>query len=432
MTAWLAALPIESTAFIAPIVTLAVVLVTVLLLPAPGARRPRLLPWIGTLAAAAVLGAGAGGIAVWSVTVVQDLFGVAASMTIWLAVMAAGAGTGIAVVNIVRARWWRRAVAVLTLGCVVVAGAAVVNRDVGYFPRLGDALGVTAPGSLALGRSQAAPTPLRAWRAPAGMPRSGVIGSVRIPATASHFLARNAYVYLPPAARTPRPPALPVVIAFSGQPGAPGDVVNAGALQSTVDSIARAHAGLAPIVVVADQLGPSQRNTMCVDSSRGNVATYVTVDVRTWILKHLPVSKDRRLWTVAGFSQGGTCAVQFGAGYPALFGSFLDVSGQIAPLSGSVATTMKAGFGGSRTRYEQAKPTNLLRTRQPYPPTRALFAVGADDQHYRPVAVQLTAAARAAGMRAELRVIPGSHNWHLATAGLAWGFQALLPWWGVA
>jgi enterochelin esterase-like enzyme len=307
-----------------------------------------------------------------------------------------------------------------------------VNRDVGYFPRLGDALGVTAPTPLMLGGTTTTAVPLGSWRPPAGMPKAGVIGSVRIPATRSHFLARNAYVYLPPAARTPHPPHLPVVIAFSGQPGGPTDVVNAGSLQATVDAIARAHGGLAPIVVVPDQLGPAEHNTMCVDSVRGNVATYITSDVRTWILKHLPVSHDRRQWTVAGFSQGGTCAVQFGAGNPSVFGSFVDVSGQIAPVSGSVAATVRSGFGGSVGAYERAKPANIMAARRPYPATRALFAVGASDKHYRPVALSLSRAARAAGMRTVVRLLPnGAHNWHVAAAGLAWGFHSLLPWWGI-
>jgi S-formylglutathione hydrolase FrmB len=61
---------------------------------------------------------------------------------------------------------------------------------------------------------------------------------------------------------------------------------------------------------------------------------------------------------VAGFSEGGTCAIQFGAGFPALFGSIVDVSGQVRPLNGSVTHTVRVGFGGSAAAYRrrQARP----------------------------------------------------------------------------
>jgi S-formylglutathione hydrolase FrmB len=184
-------------------------------------------------------------------------------------------------------------------------------------------------------------------------------------------------------------------------------------------------------VVIPDQLGAKGSNPMCVDSPLGHAATYIAVDVRRWILAHLPVSQARAAWTVAGFSEGGTCAIEFGAGYPSLFGSLVDVSGQLRPLNGSVAHTIRTGFGGSVARYHRESPLGLLAA-QRFPQTRALFAAGALDTRYSPMMHRVAAAARAAGMTVTTEEVPGgAHNWHMASAGLAWGMQELVPWWGL-
>ena len=125
-------------------------------------------------------------------------------------------------------------------------------------------------------------------------------------------------------------------------------------MQAHLDALAAKHQGIAPIVVVPDQLGAYNANPMCVNSKLGNVATYVTDDVRDWIIQNLPVSTNRRSWTAAGFSEGGTCAVQFATEYPAIFGSAIAVSPELGPRNGSVAHTIEVGFHGSRKDYEAA------------------------------------------------------------------------------
>ncbi len=197
------------------------------------------------------------------------------------------------------------------------------------------------------------------------MPSTGTVGTADIPGLQSHFHARPAWVYEPPAARTANPPRLPVLIAISGEPGSPSDVFIAGGLQAKLDAIARSHLGVAPIVVVPDQLGSFRNNTMCLDSPKGNSATYVTVDVRSWVLRHLPVSADRRDWAVGGFSQGATCAVQFASEDPQLFGSFLAISPELGPLDYTIAHTVKESFGGSRAAFDAAQPVAIMRRMAP-------------------------------------------------------------------
>lgn len=271
-------------------------------------------------------------------------------------------------------------------------------------------------------------------RAPSAMPAHGAIVSVVIPPTRSRFVARPTIVYLPPAARVAQPRLLPVVIAFSGQSkgAGPTDLVWSGHLEQMMDRIAARHHGVAPIVVVPDQLGPATGNPMCVNSKHfGNVATYVMDDVRGWVLHHLPVETGRKQWTVAGFSEGGTCSIQFASAHPDVFGSLVDVSGERAPANGSLAHTIEVGFGGSRTAYEHATPAWILAHHR-YRDEQALFAYGALDRTYGPVAPVMAHRAARAGMTAHVLRIPAlGHNWNTASAGLTWGLDRLVGWWGI-
>lgn len=432
MTGSLLALPIEAARVLAPAYAVAAVLAVALLLPVPGVKA-RLGIWWPIALLATGVGALLGWLAVWIVVDQQDLFGVPASPVVLGAAAAGGGGVGLALANLVRTRWWRKVIAIIAIPAVLAAGGLMINRDVAYFPKLGDALGITGVAALSLHHAGSGTVPLRDWRPPAAMPTSGTVGTVDIRGVQSHWSGRPAWVYEPPAARTAHPPKLPVVIAFSGQPGSPSDVFVAGNLQAQLDAIARAHKGVAPIVVVPDQLGWSLRsNPMCIDSRLGDVATYVTVDVRAWVLRHLPVATSRQDWAVAGFSQGGTCAVQFGAKYPQLFGSFLAISSELGPHDLTVARTVKEVFSGSMAAFTATQPITIMRRNAPYPATTALYCVGARDASYGAVMPKLVAASKRAGMTTESTRLPGvAHNWNTGAAGFAWGLPKLVRLWGL-
>ncbi|MFS0728801.1 alpha/beta hydrolase-fold protein [Curtobacterium sp. 1P10AnD] len=273
----------------------------------------------------------------------------------------------------------------------------------------------TAPSSVDLATS---------WTAPDGMPTQGRLLHETIPATTSHFTARQALVYLPPAALTADPPHLPVDVLLSGQSkgAGPNDVQSGGHIEQTMDALATVDRGLTPIVVVPDQLGPQSANPMCVDGKLGNSRTYLTKDVPAWITSHLKVQTAASAWTIGGFSQGGTCAIQLGAGDPARFGNLIDVSGEDGPTLGSEAKTIADGFDGSRAAYLAAQPEALLRANAPYRDTNAFFAAGQLDHTYGPVMPVQAARARAAGMHVATWVVPGDkHNWTTARAALAAG-----------
>ncbi|TFD12924.1 hypothetical protein E3T35_06460 [Cryobacterium sp. TMT1-2-2] len=386
------------------------VLLLVLLGPT-GVRRP-VMTVIG-----AVVGAAAGWLLAWLVSDVWDPWGVSLSIGTRLWTEALGASVAIVLLNLRGQVRWRRVVAMCALPLCLLSAAAGINADVGQFPTLRVALGLASFPQL----DQALAT-ARSDTLAAGTTTStgdGIVGTVTIPATVSGFAARPALVYLPPAATAANPPALPVVEMLSGQPGSPSDVFTAGGLARILDRYAQAHSGLAPIVVVPDQLGSPTSNPMCVNSARGRVDTYLTIDVPAWIRAHLHVKDQPSAWTIAGFSQGGTCSIQLGAAHPELYGNILDIAGELVPRNGSEAHTVAAGFYGDAAAYAAAAPAAILAVHAPYTALGAIFVAGDGDPRFLPGVRTLADAAARAGVDTHLFVSPGTaHDWH--TVDYAW------------
>ncbi|TAM68669.1 MAG: hypothetical protein EPN48_11300 [Microbacteriaceae bacterium] len=359
----------------------------------------------------------------WLVSDVWNVFGVSLTGVVRMWVALAFAGVFLAVANLFRSRCWRKAVAVVCLGAFAVMAAAGINVDFGAYRNLNDALGISPYPALSaarlMGHAGTMDTALAStWRPPAGMPSHGTVGMVSIPGIRSHFAARKGVVYLPPASLVAHPPVLPVAILFAGQPGAPTDMFTSGRVATTLDAYAAKHHGLAPIVVVPDQLGRPDKNPMCVDSPLGHVATYVTQDVVGWIRGHVNVADSPRYWAIGGYSEGGTCAIQFGAGHPNLFGSIIDILGQLQPTIGP-GTVAKA-FHGSAAAYNAVKPLTLLTQHTPYADSVAIFGEGTNDPKYVRYGRQVKAAAAKAGMRTHLIMSPKSgHDWNTVRYVLA-------------
>jgi poly(3-hydroxybutyrate) depolymerase len=341
-------------------------------------------------------------------------------------VIFAFAGIGLAAVNLWRSRWWRKAAAVLGGVLFIVTAALGINAGYGLNPTLGALLGMNPARHLALPKTNPAPqqqssAPLwQSWKAPAGMPATGRSGAVTIPAAASGFHARDAYLYLPPAALVDDPPPLPIVIMMMGQPGGPEQ--NKSAVQE-LNALAQRNHGLAPLFLTIDQLGNPYQNPVCVDSTKGKVYTYVTTDVVNYIRKNLNVASGRTQWAVAGYSNGGECALSFGAKRPELFGSLLDISGELEPLDGSADNTVKTVFGGNQAAFNAEKPASIL-TAHTYSDELAIFTSGALDPMYGPQAVTAEADAKAAGMRT-LRLV-GDGIGHRGDA-VVYGLKTGLP-----
>lgn len=419
-------IPITGSAVLVPVDVIAVLLVLWVLF-----SRPRSLTRMLVRVAALAVGAVVGLALVWYYGDVQDAFGVAFTPITRMWVAFACAVVLLLVVVLVQGGWVGRVVAVAAAASVLLAAGLGVNVDFGFYKDVEQAI-ATNPYKT---RTLAERTPvtgqlvdLHDWHAPAGMPKKPETFSVTIPGTLSHFHGRKAVVWLPPAAQVKNPPALPVLIALSGQPGEPADLFQTGDLGSYLDRYAAAHDGLAPIVVAPDQLGAPNRNPMCVDSRRlGRSETYVMTDTVDWIRKHLSVSTAPTGWGVVGFSEGATCAMQFSASHPDVFGSALAISSELAPKNGSLQHTIAVGFGGSRAAYQAATPIAEMQAHGTYHDHLTVFGVGQDDAPYQASTAALRAVALREGMTAPLIVSPGSaHDWNTVRYVLAHGLPAVL------
>ncbi len=363
-----------------------------------------------------VIGSLIGVLVVWLVDDVINVFGVSFTLIMRMWVCLAFGGLMLGLSNLWRSSARRKIGAILSIPLFVLASATGINMDFGAYPTLGDALTSGSYQQLDLAKISSVGTETggelyTTWRQPADMPQTGLVGSVTIPAMVSGFTARDAVVYVPPAGLVKNPPQLPVMIMLSGQPGEPNDIIAAGKLKTTLDAYAAQHNGLAPIAVIPDQLGARDKNPMCVDSPLGNSKTYIATDVVSWVRDHLPVSVSPAGWVIGGFSQGGTCSIQFGAEFPTTFGNVLDISGELNPTIG--ATTVEKGFGGSQEAYDRAKPLALLATNAPFVDSYGIFGAGANDTKYTQSARTMHDAAKAAGFVTDFIESPNSaHDWH--------------------
>jgi S-formylglutathione hydrolase FrmB len=336
------------------------------------------------------------------------------------------AGLALALARQPLLRTWPRRAAAIAAGVLVLAAAA--NQVNGYFqayPSLRVALAPWLDPKPVFTRTANVPEvvarPGQAlesiWHPPHGMPTTGAVYQVNIPGVRSGFAARPGYLYLPPAYLTAPRPQLPVLVLLAGQPGDPRAWLDSGQLQAMMDGFAKRHNGLAPVVVMPDDLGSEFANPLCLNSRLGEVQTYLTVDVPNWITSHLQVRPPGQGWAIGGFSEGGTCAIQLSTQAPQLYPLFVDISGQIEPTLGSRQLTISRAFGGDAAAFARVDPIVVLaRTR--FPRNAGVFVGGADDRVYTPQQRSMYRAARHAGMNVTFMELPGGHDWRVWRAGL--------------
>lgn len=381
-----------------------------------------------------LIGGAAAGLILFLVANVVEAFGTDLPLTVGLWAAGCFAAVGLGIASFPRSRAWRRVVAGVAVVWFLVSGVIGVNAYYGLNPTLGSLLGVVVDAPIDVpqtGGSTAAPAqPIyTTWKAPEDLAAAGQQGTQNIPGTQSGFVARPAGIYLPPAALAPDAPALPLVIMMMGYPGNPDVSFTAGVL----DQYAADHDGLAPIVIVADQIGGngSSQDPACADSAAyGAAETYITKDVTAWARANLKIIDDPRYWVIAGYSNGGGCAIKYGAAYPEMFSNIIDVSGEEFPGSEDVSGVLATIYGGDQAAFDASKPVSIMASASPgtYAGTTAIFTAGSEDPGFVAASQTVAAAAQQAGMTVTSYVVPGAdHLVSAITGGLDEGFRVLYP-----
>ncbi|BDR52631.1 esterase [Bombiscardovia nodaiensis] len=381
----------------------------------------------------ALLAAIVGFVATWLISDVFVLFEVSLGWMVIFAVAAGFAAMGFSITTLVLNHGWKRVVAAFMIVMTIVATALRIDMIYGEYTTIGSIFAVPTYPRLELSKVSKAGMSVERWQHLArkhnlpAHPERGAAFSVDIDNPASHFNARTADVYLPPAALSSRPPALPVFVLLAGQPGSPDRLFTAGGIESMMNTYASHHNGLAPIVVSPDQNGASTHNSLCVDSPvYGNAETYLTKDVPRWITHHLPAATSPEMWAVGGFSQGGTCSVQLGARHPNIFGNMMPADSELGPTQGSKESMIANYFHGSEQAYEAQVPTKAIA--QHAPSSQSFFAgAGGSDPASIGSMTAIGNAAHSAGMDVVLVVAQGTgHDWHAVRAS----WEPALNWLG--
>ncbi|PEG40494.1 hypothetical protein CQY20_07485 [Mycolicibacterium agri] len=349
-----------------------------------------------------------------------------AALWAWLALTAAAGG--VVVVGWRGARWRWRATAVLAASSCLLSAALVLNAWVGYVPTVYSAWNQLTAGSLP---DQTNRTAVTAMQLAGVIPAHGVVVPVNISAETSKFRHRGELVYLPPAwfASTP-PPRLPVVLMVGAEINTPADWLRIGGAASTADAFAAAHGGNAPVLMFVDSGGGFGIDTECVNGPRGNAADHLTKDVPPFMTSSFGVSQDAANWGVAGFSTGGTCAVDLAVMHPELFSAFVDIAGDAGPNAGTKQQTIARLFGGNAAAWAAFDPATVITRHGPYHGVAGWFAVApsvdrdANAGGQNAAAESLCDLGARHGIDCAVVTQPGRHDWGFAASA----FAAALPW----
>lgn len=127
--------------------------------------------------------------------------------------------------------------------------------------------------------------------------------------------------------------AYPVLEAFSGYPGVPGQWIRTMDLPGAVArQVALGHMRPA-LIVEPQQWVPPGVDTECTNGRPGNpqVETWIAVDVPNWVAHHFRVGATRSSWATIGLSAGGFCAAAAGMLHPAQYGAVINMGGYYRP-----------------------------------------------------------------------------------------------------
>ncbi|WP_433437907.1 alpha/beta hydrolase [Nonomuraea sp. CA-141351] len=317
------------------------------------------------------------------------------------------------------ARSWRAVlgrVGVLA-ACQVLTLAALglaTNSYFGFYSSWSDLLGTdtaTAPITIAATGLQV----LSSRPVPGGR-----IEQVIMPGQSTR-LSEEAYVFLPSAYLEHKTEHFPAIIALTGYPGDPRNLMTRLDLPGRMAK-AIAEGQVKPTILV--MMRPSvvlPRDTECVDVPQGpQVQSYFANDVKQDVIAHYRVASGRDSWGILGGSTGGYCALKIVMSHPEQFSAAVS-------LSGYFKTIIDHTTGDLFQRDKSVEQRNDLMWRLanlPAPPVNVLVTSSKKGESDYPATVRFLGAVKPP-MRASSLFLPsGGHNFNTWNRELP---QAL-PW----
>jgi enterochelin esterase-like enzyme len=255
----------------------------------------------------------------------------------------------------------RVAAACLAFIVAMQFGVLSVNKYFGYYSTWGSAIAdlssqssysgpQVSSGSLLVGNRNLAFNQGTVYRALAL--QQGYTLSLTVPGKLSH-ISRTVYVYLPPAYFEQQYAhyRFPVIELIHGQPGEPQDWINVVGIQVTLNYLIRHGYARPAVLVMPDANGGTQTSLQCLNQVRGPAdLTYLAEDLPTQISRMLRVQPPGPAWGVAGFSEGGFCAVNMALRFRYRYGFAASMSGYFTPARNKLTnpTRLVDPFGGNK------------------------------------------------------------------------------------
>jgi enterochelin esterase-like enzyme len=154
---------------------------------------------------------------------------------------------------------------------------------------------------------------------------------------------RRALLYLPPQYGEARYAHVkfPVVELFHGTPGSPLAWNNVLQINRLVDTLIAQHK-IGPMILVMPSINGSGHDYQdCVNGPGVNDETYLTTDLRAYMLAHYRVSNDPYEWGMSGYSSGGYCAANIALRHPTSYGAAALIEPYLRATDGPAATALK-------------------------------------------------------------------------------------------
>jgi len=253
-------------------------------------------------------------------------------------------------------------------------GVLSVNKYFSYYSTWGSAIAdlanqsaysgpQTSSGSLLVGNRSMAFNPGTVYRSLAL--QQGYTLSLTVPGKLSH-ITRTVYVYLPPAYFEPQYShyRFPVIELIHGQPGEPQDWINVAGIQVTLNNLI-SHGYAAPaVLVMPDVNGATGISLQCLNQVGGpQDLTYLAQDLPQQISRLLRVQAPGPAWGVAGFSEGGFCAVNMALRFRYRYGFAASMSGYFTPTRNKLInpTRLVDPFGGNNKLRAENTPIDEVR-----------------------------------------------------------------------
>ncbi|MEW9547084.1 alpha/beta hydrolase [Nonomuraea sp. NPDC050783] len=248
----------------------------------------------------------------------------------------------------------------------------------------------------------------------------GRIEQVIIPG-ASTRLSEEAYVYLPSAYFRNPGRRFPAILAMTGYPGDPRNLITRMDLPGRMArAIGQGQAEPAILVMMRPSV-VLPRDTECVDVPHGpQVQEYFARDVRQQVIDHFRAAPSRDSWGVLGGSTGGYCALKLAMSHPEAFSAAVSLSGYYRTIIDGTTGDLFHGDG----RLAEREDLMWRLAHLPAPPVSVLVTTSRrGEADYR--ATRRFLAAVRPPMRASSLILPsGGHNFNTWNRELP---QAL-PW----